>query len=803
MINNFDEVNIKGGYFDDFCQIKFHETKKEEIIDSRVVLIYGENGSGKSSIAESLYNLQASEDELYDVKFNSRGKEIYSKNDVKENIYVYEEKFVDQQVKYASNGLKAIVMFGKQVEVDQIIEEEKIKREELSSELERERENSEALSNEVEKVFDLLKKDLQENGGWADLDREIKAHGQKTAVTKSNIKLLFQDMNLIQNREIRDLKIDFEEKMKFFREHKKGIVSFKKTIDNININNKDIIEVVQLLENEYKKPIENETLSWFENEFRERGIKFYQDVYEDMDSEDTKKCPYCTQSINKQVKESVLFELNSLMDNTLKELDSSLGRHIGSVGLLVQSEIKQSNYKDLGEDILINIELINKDIRLFNKFIEELKSNIKEKREMPYKKITVAIYNLDVEQEINNVNKIVNKYNANIEDIEKTKSELIKLNKMIMQKEFIGTYEGYITKCEDLKKLEDEIRNLDKDIVAIDEIIEKQKQKKKNTAIALTQINEYLSFIFWDKKRLELKPSSNGDYEVWSRKSQVDLSKLSIGERNIISLCYFFSKVRENQNITVATEKLIVIDDPISSFDAQNKIGMLSFLRNRFYHLLKENSVNKFIILTHDAFTAIQLGKIFEDINSQEKNIVKNHMMYELRDKNLKKFNPRKYDNMTQLICSLSYYAFGDEDMSIYEMNVGNMLRRVLEAYSNFNYKIEVAKVFNTPEIMNVINENRRGYYEHKMYRLLLHGESHTEDQTKSGSYFESTSFIGSEEKKNLTKDTLAFLYELDTFFVKRHVSSVSDFSEQKLNETSVIKQIESHIENIAVIMLT
>ena len=50
---------------------------------------------------------------------------------------------------------------------------------------------------------------------------------------------------------------------------------------------------------------------------------------------------------------------------------------------------------------------------------------------------------------------------------------------------------------------------------------------------------------------------------------------MSLGERNIIALCYFFTQILSNQDIgkLYQDEELVVIDDPISSFDFENKVG--------------------------------------------------------------------------------------------------------------------------------------------------------------------------------------------------------------------------------------
>ena len=71
----------------------------------------------------------------------------------------------------------------------------------------------------------------------------------------------------------------------------------------------------------------------------------------------------------------------------------------------------------------------------------------------------------------------------------------------------------------------------------------------------------------------------NGEYKLLSHGKNVKPCDVSVGERNIIGLSYFFTSILEGQEIDSAYygEYLLVTDDPVSSYDTENKIGILSF----------------------------------------------------------------------------------------------------------------------------------------------------------------------------------------------------------------------------------
>ena len=58
----------------------------------------------------------------------------------------------------------------------------------------------------------------------------------------------------------------------------------------------------------------------------------------------------------------------------------------------------------------------------------------------------------------------------------------------------------------------------------------------------------------------------------------------------------------------------MVIDDPISSFDFENKVGISSFLRYQTHKIIKGNAKSKILFLTHDLSTFSDLQKIADEM---------------------------------------------------------------------------------------------------------------------------------------------------------------------------------------------
>ncbi len=195
MIEGIRRIRVQGGYFSESVTLqKFPEQ------NSRVAIIYGENGSGKSSLAEAFHEIKTSEDltckenRKYNVEFLNKHDEEIDAKYFKDEIYTYNEDFIDHQVKYASDGLGAVVMFGKQVEIDGEIEKVKENITNLNNDkksIELELEDKEQRKESPRALFQNLKSSLQKDDGWADLDKDIKGQSVKSSVTKKNIDRLF------------------------------------------------------------------------------------------------------------------------------------------------------------------------------------------------------------------------------------------------------------------------------------------------------------------------------------------------------------------------------------------------------------------------------------------------------------------------------------------------------------------------------------------------------------------------------------------------------------------------------------
>lgn len=138
----------------------------------------------------------------------------------------------------------------------------------------------------------------------------------------------------------------------------------------------------------------------------------------------------------------------------------------------------------------------------------------------------------------------------------------------------------------------------------------------------------------------------------------------------------------------------LVIDDPVSSFDRDNKFGVFTLLKSKLTKIIRRNSESKCVVLTHDLMCIGYLNQMLNGVTFQLENST-----YSLKVPcfiiNNKSNELDKCKNMDSeyrtWLRDIYLYAYGDS--SSYDGSNQNELRRILEAYFTFNYGLGYKKL--------------------------------------------------------------------------------------------------------------
>jgi wobble nucleotide-excising tRNase len=128
-----------------------------------------------------------------------------------------------------------------------------------------------------------------------------------------------------------------------------------------------------------------------------------------------------------------------------------------------------------------------------------------------------------------------------------------------------------------------------------------------NEGVGADQFNKSLhKFLGRSELTLRFNPVKKG-YEILRNNSHPVKWNLSEGEKTSIAFVYFITKLKENDNKIENT--IVVVDDPVSSFDSNHLFHAYSFLRSNC------DKANQLFVMTHN-FTYFKLIRDwFEGVN--------------------------------------------------------------------------------------------------------------------------------------------------------------------------------------------
>lgn len=200
MIEKISKIRIQGRCFTNSTDFIFFDKDGSSTISA----VYGKNGSGKSTIATALQQIGEgnSSDDLTARIYDSSDNDITEK--LANKIEVFNEDFIDKNIKIESSGLGTIVLFGEQVELQQKIEDIQLKIEDTKSfhsskEMELSKMND--IRNETgtaylyEKICNTLR------NRWAEEERVIRNGRRAASTNETNIKRILA----LQFNESKDL----------------------------------------------------------------------------------------------------------------------------------------------------------------------------------------------------------------------------------------------------------------------------------------------------------------------------------------------------------------------------------------------------------------------------------------------------------------------------------------------------------------------------------------------------------------------------------------------------------------------
>ena len=235
MLKDMSSIKLQGA--------NFYAATTLPILDSsdgkyaKASLIYGRNGSGKSTIARAFRKLKGDDVATVttSVALDAANLPIALSEPERTSIFVFDEDFVNANVRIEEKGLGSIVMLGEQVDLTsqiELAEGELQKAEELvrtTCATLREYEtgtNPKAPQFYINKIYGVLQRD----DGWAGRDSRARGLRQNSRVTDDTYKRF---INLTPEKTKDELILDYDSKMKELVAARSGMATISAVVPSV------------------------------------------------------------------------------------------------------------------------------------------------------------------------------------------------------------------------------------------------------------------------------------------------------------------------------------------------------------------------------------------------------------------------------------------------------------------------------------------------------------------------------------------------------------------------------------------
>ena len=431
-------------------------------------------------------------------------------------------------------------------------------------------------------------------------------------------------------------------------------------------------------------------------------------------SKDETTCPFCQKdTIDKNFRDQLEEYFDESFTTDTQKIEELKDEYVDSFGKLIE-QLQQ--IKDVKEKSKLDLDKFESSLKLlsiqFNKNKELLNNKLKE----PSRgiELTSTKEQLDeVSRIINAANAAIKEHNDVVNNYNNKKDELIKeIWKFLVEDnrtkidDFNKNQSEVASEIEDLKN---EIEKLNGNIKQVETDIKELTKKTTSVQPSVDAINNMLkSFEFQNFKIVTDKENEN-QYQIQRENGDLAKETLSEGEETFITFLYFLQLAKGSaNNAEVINDRILVIDDPISSLDS-NVLFLVSTLVKEIVEDLNtvnnEGKIKQLILLTHNVY-------FHKDVSFKSK---KKNTYYGILSKNNNVSSLQRFeDNPIQNSYELLWKELKNEN-NLSHITIQNTMRKIIENYfkiiGGFGDKDIIAK-FSTPEekqtctsLMSWVNE--------------------------------------------------------------------------------------------------
>lgn len=670
--------------------IASYKSATQLITDKKVNIIYGLNGSGKSTFSNYFYDRE-----------NIEYKECSHIGDY-DSILVYNQKFIQDNF-YAKDTLKGIFSLSKENKAAQ----QKV--EQITAELHKHSEVQKALNFEIIQQQSIIKKAKEQaqskvweiKTNYTGGDRVLELYLRGKMGSKES---LFNHLSSIPLPPSKPSKT--VEEIKESTNAIEGDTAIKYNLFNkfnfINLTNEDFESLNEIIVGSNDSPVSKLIVKLQNSDWISEGLKY-------LEMTDNSQCPFCQ---SETITEQLIMGINDYFDESYKSslanIKSILMRYNTNIGNIPSLELYKtvpftSDFlMDLNEQIINITTSLEKNIEL-----------IRQKIINP----SLQVKLFDLSKAIDSFNIIIEKINKKIIDhntkIDNVDTELSKL-KLEFWTILRFEYDQTISNFNNTKlNAESIIKSKNDDVARIQAIIDTKNKERAhhqkstvNIEDAILNINQGLVGIGITDFHIEKYDQDLYQIVRTNAKNKI-FSSLSEGEKMIISFLYFRELLRGKLSSTEGQlKKIAIIDDPVSSLSHIFVYNIGRLLRNDFF---KSPNIAQVFVLTHSLYFFYELTDTNKERRKLEQNLFRLSKNSDGSSIEVMKYEEIQNDYQ-------SYWSIINDDKQPPAL-IANCMRNIIEYFFNFVQKADLSVVTQKPELQCV---------KHQAFIRYINRESHS-----------------------------------------------------------------------------
>lgn len=629
-----------------------------EFAPSKVNYIYGGNGSGKTTISKVIANKTNYPNCIVEIEDDALDKCVYNCDFVKEHFS-------------QSSSVKGIFTLGKDTkDAQEYIEKKKTELDELTQNIKGNKENIKKLEGNIQTEIDIfekqawaVKKKYEEpfRKAYVGYMASMKAFSMKCLNEKANTFELIDFEKLVERRRVLfDKSSERYEQLSNITTHRIAELE-KSNILSIPVIGKEDAQIGELI-----NKLQNS--DWVNN-----GRQYMTDS--------VSKCPFCQQPITDDIKQNIedfFDESYEKQCNLIKQFktdyESCVKSILTALETLTQKEIKIIDLSVLDEKIEILEEKSKLNVMKIDRKLTS-PTNVEELEIMTDVLTDINSVIVSFQDKIKNNNQLLDNIEA---EKNKLKNEIWRFTFEEL-KPVITEYEkkvsGYNKGINSIRKI---ITEKNTECTKLDQEIKAKEAEMTSTEHTKNEINTILKKFGFAGFTID-DADTKGSYKIVRPDGCCVEETLSEGEYTFITFLYFYQMIKGSIDPTgITRDKIIVIDDPISSLDS-NVLFIVS-------HLVKDivsdcnnnkNNIKQVFVLTHNIYfhKEVTFRGARENLKQHEKFWI------------VKKFDESSsIDEYAENPIQTTYEMLWRELYNLDKVNkatIFNTLRRILEYYFN------------------------------------------------------------------------------------------------------------------------